>query len=214
MKRRTDNVLTVFLTVLLAAGAFAGSGCGDESTPADPQQVIETAFPEGGDLYTGITSATVEVSSIGYQDSILESRTVPVDGKTYAQVKDAIGGSGKSEGLFGLAENVESAGTEDLDGTEVDHVTGTFNVKKLVDQLESASEQVGDAAAAALPGVGELAELREKLVGADFDLYAQSGDGTFEQLDLTLSIDDRENASPPTRIRFSLTESDPEQAPN
>ena len=87
-------------------------------------------------------------------------------------------------------------------------------MKKLVDQLESASEQVGDAAAAALPGVGELAELREKLVGADFDLYAQSGDGTFEQLDLTLSIDDRENASPPTRIRFSLTESDPEQAPN
>ena len=212
MKRRNQNVLTVCLTVLLATGAFFAAGCGDETEPIDPRQVIETAFPEGGDLYTGVTSASVEVSSIGYQDSVLESRTLPVDAGTYAQVKEAIGGSGKSEGLFGLATNVESAGTEELDGTEVDHVTGEFNVKKLVDQLESASEQVGDAAAAALPGVGELAELREKLVGAEFDLYAQSEDGSLEQLDLTLSIDDRENASPPTRIRFSLTESPPEQA--
>ncbi|MBK8295584.1 MAG: hypothetical protein IPK93_12865 [Solirubrobacterales bacterium] len=111
-----------------------------------------------------------------------------------------------------MAENVETVGTEDLEGTTVDHVTGDFNVKQLVDQLESASQRVG--AAVSLPGVGELTELREKLVGATFDLYAQSGDGTFEQLDLTLSIDDRDNASPPTRIRFTLTESDPDQAPN
>jgi len=209
LKRPTHNVLTVCLTVLFASGALFAAGCGDEPAPADPQQVIETAFPDGNGSAPATTSASVEVASIGYQDSVLESRTLAVDPRTYAQVTTAIGGAGgKSDGLFGLAENVKSVGTEDLDGTEVDHVTGDFNVKKLVGQLESASEGVGDAAAAALPGVGELAELREKLVGATFDLYAQSGDGSFERLDLTLSIDDRENASPPTRIRFSLTETD------
>ncbi|MBK5232685.1 MAG: hypothetical protein JJE13_06855 [Thermoleophilia bacterium] len=201
------------LTVLLAAGALFAAGCGDEEPPADPQQVIETAFPDEGIAAGATVSATVEVASIGYEDRVLESRTLTVDPETYAEVREAItGAGGRGEGLFGLAEGIETVGTEDLDGTEVDHVTGDFDVKKLVDQLESASQEVG--AAASLPGVDELDELRDKLVAAQFDLYAQSGDGAFEQLDLTLSIDDRENASPPTRIRFSLTESDPEQAQN
>lgn len=188
-------------------------GCGDAEPPANPQQVIATAFPRNGGT-TVTDSASVEVTSLGFEDRVLESRTLAVDPQTYSDVTDAIAGAGgRGEGLFGLAGNIETVGTEDFDGIEVDHVTGDFNVKKLVDQLEAASTRVG-AAAASLPGVGELSELRDKLVAAKFDLYAQSEDGTFQQLDLTLSIDDRDNASPPTRIRFSLTSSDPEQAPN
>ncbi len=213
MNRPTPKRFTIHLTVILAAAALFAAGCGDETPPADPQQVIETAFPDGG--AAGATeSAEVEVASIGFEDRVLESRTLPVDPQTYAELTDAISGAGgPGEGLFGLAAGIETVGTEDLDGTEVDHVTGDFDVRKLVDQLESASTQVGTAAAS-LPGVGELDELRENLVAAKFDLYAQSESSDFQQLDLTLSIDDRDNASPPTRIRFSLTESDPEEAPN
>lgn len=214
MKRPTPNVLAVLPTVILAVAAIVVAGCGDEPPSANPQQVIETAFPNGAPAAQATRSAKVEVASIGFEDRVLDSRTLDVNPKTYAEVRKAItGAGGRGGGLFGLAENIETVGTEDLDGTEVDHVTGDFDVKQLVGQLESASRRAG-AAAVSLPGVGQLTELRDKLVGAKFDLYAQSGDGTFDQLDLTLSIDDRENASPPTRLRFTLTESDPEQAPN
>ncbi|MGK2931650.1 MAG: hypothetical protein ACSLFD_02540 [Solirubrobacterales bacterium] len=203
MKRPSPKLITA----LVVAGAFVAAGCGDDEAPADPGQVIESSFPDDAGKST-TASATVAVASLGFEDSVLETRTLTVDPGTYAEVKEAIGGTGgESEGLFGLAGNVESVGTEDLDGTEVDHVTGEFDVVKLVDELEAASQQVG-AAAASLPGVGELDELRDKLVGAQFDLYAQSETGELQQFDLTLSVDDRENASPPTRIRFSLTESD------
>ncbi len=213
MKRRTPKLPTGPLAALLTTAALFAAGCGQDDPPADPQRVIETAFP--GDIgATSPESATVEVASLGFEDAVLESRTLSVDPETYAEVGRAIGGiGGKSEGLFGLAENIETVGTEDLDGTEVDHVAGQFDVAELVGQLESAAEGAG-AAAASLPGVGELGELRDRLVSAEFDLYAQSETGAVQQLDLTLSIDDRENASPPTRIRFRLTGSDPERAPN
>ena len=55
---------------------------------------------------------------------------------------------------------------------------------------------------------GRLSQLEESLIEAQFDLYAAADGGPFQQLDLTLSLDDRDNALPPTRIRFSLTESD------
>lgn len=204
MKRPTLS----HLTPLFIAIALLAVGCGSDETAADPQQVINSAFPDQPVAKGDSTGAEVEVASLGFEDRVLESRLLSVEPETYAQIVEAISGAeGKGEGLFGLAGNTETVGTEDLGGVEVDHVTGTFDVKALVDQLEAASENVG-AAAASLPGVGELDDLRRTLVGADFDLYAESGDGEFRQLDLTLSIDDRENASPPTRIRFRLTETD------
>jgi hypothetical protein len=200
LKRPT---LSHLIPVLLACAAFA-AGCGDEPA-ADPQTVITNAFDDDRTAGDPV-GATVEVASLGYEDRILESRLLSIDPDTYVQVREAITGGG----LLGLAENIETAGTEDLDGTQVDHVTGEFDVTRLIDELESASAKLG--AGSSLPGFGELDELRKTLVAADFDLYAESGTGTFEQLDLTLSLDDRQNALPPTRIRFSLTEIDPEQA--
>lgn len=195
----------------MAAAALLTAGCGAAPPPADPQQVIESAFPADGNA-SG--TAEVEVASIGFEDRVLDSRTLAVDPPTYAEITNAISGAGGSgKGLFGLAGSVETVGTEDLDGTRVDHVTGDFDVKELVGELESATANAG-AAGASLPGLGELGDLREQLVAATFDLYAQSESGDFEQLDLTLSIDDRDNASPPTRIRFSLTGTDPGQAAN
>lgn len=203
MKRPTLS----HLTPLFIACALFASGCGDEPA-ADPQKVIETAFPDQETSGEPATGAEVEVASLGFEDRVLDSRLLSVESSTYGQIRGAISGSAsKSEGLFGLADGIETVGSEDQGGVEVDHVTGDFDVKALVDELEGSSDDVG-AAAASLPGVGELDELRDKLVAADFDLYAESETGDFEQLDLTLSIDDRENASPPTRIRFSMTESD------
>ncbi|MGK2955869.1 MAG: hypothetical protein ACSLFI_09405 [Solirubrobacterales bacterium] len=212
MKRPT---LSHLIPALLVFAAFA-AGCGDDPV-ADPEVVIQKAFAADQGAAEPV-EATVEVASLGFEDRVLESQLLSIDPDTYVEVQDAIAGSGSEKGgdedgggLLGLAINVETVGTEDLDGTQVDHVAGEFDVATLVDELESASTELG-AGSTALPGLGELDELRETLVAADFDLYAESGNGDFERLDLTLSLDDRQNALPPTRIRFSLTETDPEQA--
>ena len=56
-----------------------------------------------------------------------------------------------------------------------------------------------------MPGPGELERLGETRTAAGFDLYSAVGDSRLERLDLTLAVDDPDNALPPTRIRFSLT---------
>ncbi|MBK8295583.1 MAG: hypothetical protein IPK93_12860 [Solirubrobacterales bacterium] len=92
MKRPTPNVLTVHLTVILAVAAVFVAGCGDEPPPANPQQVIETAFPNDAPAGDNTTSAKVEVASLGFEDRVLDSRTLEVNSKTYAEVRKAITG--------------------------------------------------------------------------------------------------------------------------
>lgn len=209
--------------LLLTGAAFAG--CGSEDPPADPDEVIDRAY---ADLSSPAVAgeepaAEVVVASLGFEDQSLQTRTLSVEPGTYTSVREAITGSAATEaeavdgearsGLLGLSESIESEGTEDLDGVEVDHVSGSFDVGNLVDTLTGAIES-GDTPGGGdgLPGLGDLEQLQETLTEANFDLYVATGEGSFERLDLTLSLDDRENALPPTRIRFSLTEAAPTEA--
>ena len=219
MKRLSLGLLTC---ALLFTGA-ASTGCG-EDPPAEPGQVIERAMDDLSSTGAGARgpSAEVEVASLGFEDQPLQTRILAVNPGTYAAIREAITGpepddeagtgAGEGGGLIGLAGDIESQGTEEIDGIEVDHVSGTFDVENLIGSLSGAIESGGVAGDAGLPGLGDLEQLRETLTEATFDLYAATEDGSFERLDLTLSLDDRENALPPTRIRFSLTETDPTEA--
>lgn len=202
MKRLAISLLACSL--FLGAGVQSGCG-GDEPEPANPNQVLNRAFaqPASGE------GAEVEVASLGLEDQTLKARTLSLNPATYAAIREAIGSP--QRGLEAVVVDIETEGTEDLDGVEVNHVSGLLDVDGLVDSLIKASDAGAalEEEGAGLPGVGELEQLKETLVEGRFDLFARTDDGGFERLDLTLSLDDRENALPPTRIRFSLTETDP-----
>lgn len=192
--------ILLILTVSLAL--LAGqTGCG-ESDP-DPATVLDRALT--GEKLAGFGSGpqgsaggVVAVEALGYGDRVLDERRVVATPAVMAQVK---AGLGADSGLRGLAEDLRYDGTENVSGSETDHISGQLDVEKLGRALGgSRGEGLG-----ALAGVPDEAALRNSLASADFDLFAGSDDGVIRRLDLTLALDDPDNALPPTRIRFSLT---------
>lgn len=206
MKRLTLSLLACSLILL----GVVASGCGgDEPRTTDPNEVLNRAFDEVEAGTAPEVAAEVDVVSLGFEDRPLRSRKLSVNADTYSSIRDAI--ASPQQGLRSVVTGIESEGTAEIDGVETDHVSGRLDVDQLIKLLTKASADGTELnrGGTELPGLGELEQLRETLVEGLFDLYADTEDGAFKRLDLTLSLDDRENALPPTRIRFSLTESDP-----
>jgi len=206
LKRLT---LSLLVCSLVLAGAVQ-SGCGgDDPGPVDPNQVLNRAFDDVEAGTAPEAEAEVAVTSLGFEDRPLRTRILEVDAASYASIREAI--ASPEKGLRSVVTGIESEGREEIDGVETEHVTGRLDVDRLVALLTKASGEGADLDenGTELPGLGDLERLRDTLVEGRFDFYAEAGSGAFERLDLTLSLDDRKNALPPTRIRFSLTESDP-----
>jgi hypothetical protein len=197
--------LSLLACPLILAGALQAGCGGDEPDRVDPNRVLNTAF----DGESADTGAEVEVVSLGYEDRPLRTRRLTVNPATYQAIRRAI--ASPQRGLEAAVADITYEGTEQRDGVEVDHVSGQLDVDELIDSLTGAAGTVDGPARSGLPAAAELEGLRDTLVDGRFDLFAGTGGGPFEQLDLTLSLDDRDNALPPTRIRFSLTESDPSE---
>ena len=198
---------------LLCATALltALSGCGGGSTP-DPQQVLDTALSRESLLSPPIGDAEVVVSSLGFEDAVLDSRLLEVDRDTNAEIREALAGSATDfpgedgdAGLVGLIDDLVAEDSGELDGVEVDRVSGSIDVDGLVGRIRPLTGQPGAGDSESIPGVGELDQLENTLVAAGFELFAAEDDGSLERFDLILSLDDTENALPPSRIRFSLT---------
>lgn len=205
--------LSLLACSLILAGTMIG-GCGGDDRPAkDPYEVLNGAFETPAPVGDEQPGGEVVVASLGYQDSILRRRVLTVDPPTYASITEAI--ASPQRGLEDVVADIEYEGTEEIDGVETDHVSGRLDIEKLISSLEKAisAGAAGEDEGEALPGLGNLSRLEETLVDGRFDLYADRDGGAFERLDMTLSLDDRDNALPPSRIRFSLTESDPSEAP-
>lgn len=194
----------IALACALALTGAVASGCGEEEK-ADPYEILNGAF--AGNVPS--TPASVEVTSLGYEDKPLRTRTVSVGPAQYRAIREAI--ASPQAGLEMVVGDIETEGTEDVDGVETEHVSGRLKTEELIGALVVALQNGAgvDQEGELLPGLSELDSLKKMLADGDFDFYAEAGDGSFERLDLTLSLDDRDNALPPTRIRFSLTESDP-----
>lgn len=207
MKRLTLSLLAFSLILV----GVAASGCGEDAAPPDPNEVLNRAFDDVEAGTAPETAAEVDVVSLGYEDQPLRTRKLTVNEATYSSIRQAI--ASPERGLRSVVTGIESEGTAEIDGTESDHVTGRLDIDRLITALTKASEKGGglDKGGSELPGLGDLERLRETLVEGRFDFYAATDSGAFERLDLTLSLDDRENALPPTRIRFSLSESDPDE---
>jgi hypothetical protein len=178
------------------------AGCGDDDSP-DPESVVRSTLNPSSPSAGADADARVVVESLGFGDRVLDSRTVPVDAGEYEALRRALSVRGEG-GLASLLRDLSWEGTEQLDGVSTDHVAGSIDVEGLVRKL-GRLDASGAAPAGALPGLSDLQRLEKSLVGAGFDLYSATGDRRLERLDLTLAVDDPDNALPPTRIRFSLT---------
>jgi hypothetical protein len=187
---------TVLLALLLAFG-----GCG--GSEPDPEQVLDRALTlenlaEFGRGQDGPAGGVVEVEALGYEDRVLQEQSVKADPSVITQIRDALG---SDSGLRGLLGDLEYDGEADLSGTETDHVSGELEVAGLARALDDA----GGSGIGRLAGVDKGIDLEKTLTSAEFDLYAGQNDSVIRRVDLTLAIDDPDNALPPTRIRFSLT---------
>ena len=121
-------------------------------------------------------------------------------------------GEGNSLAQFGIdpaewVTELTNEGTEDLDGTEVVHVTGTADVTKLVEDLASVTEQAGQADQV---DTAALKQLEDSVENARIDVYAATADSTLRKFTLSLDILDP-TASPEatTSVALSIGIADP-----
>lgn len=198
------RVTLCLILFLLPATGLSAAGCGGDAAP-DPESVIASTLGPGSPGAGAGETARITVESLGFEDSVLDSRTVPVPADAYAAIRQALADRGDAA-LPSLFRDLASEGTAEVDGVETDHVSGSIDVSRLVRRLSRLDRSgAGLPDAGGVPALGDLERLEQTLTAAEFDLFSATGDHRLERLDLTLSIDDPDNALPPTRIRFSLT---------
>jgi len=190
----------IILALILAVAGAGPAGCGGESPAPDPHQVMDRAL-ERQTLDRSLATARITVESLGYRDRVLEKRELEVPPRALAQLRRGLADSG--DGFREIVTGLSYGGGSGRDGEETYRISGRVDPEALV----RAAERAG-AAGSLRAGMSAVA-LSRNLVGARFDLYAGQSDGALRQLDLTLSLDDPDNALPPTRIRFSLTGESP-----
>lgn len=108
-----------------------------------------------------------------------------------AQLQESEGQTGSLQ-AFGIdpatwVTDLINEGTEDLDGTEVVHVSGAADVGAVVDDLTAVAEQTGQADQV---GAASLEQIESAVTSATIDVYANAEDDTLRKLDLSVDIDD------------------------
>ena len=269
------------LRSLIAICAFALpipavlAGCGDDSSDADPQAVLDETFSTEERAASGDLSLTISGSAEGEQGGSFEAslsgpyqgeeddpnaipqldwtgsisadgagqsfsadaglvvtednafveyggETYEIGADSFAQFKQladsaAAQQSESGEGLsFGEAfsqqceSQIEAAGgdpaaceidfqswltdltndgTEDIEGTETDHVSGSLNVETMLQDLVELGSSVPQAAAGGVPTEEQVQQIAGAVEEASFDLYSGTEDRILRGLDLNIAID-------------------------
>lgn len=193
------------MLVVLALPPQAGCGGGND---ADPRQLLDTALSRGSLLSPPVGPTEVEIASLGFEDAVLDRQILKIDRETNIAVLEALAGSNEGNEDLGLATVIENLSAEDptdLNGVKVNRVSGSIDVGSLIEQIRPLAEsQSGGRGSEEIPGVGQLDQLEQSLAAAEFELFADAGDGSLKRFDLVLALDDPGNSLPPSRIRFSL----------
>jgi len=102
--------------------------------------------------------------------------------------------------------DLTNEGTEDLDGDEVVHVSGTADVPKLVSDLNGVAQQTGQATAL---GDADLDALARTVDAATIDVYATSGEHALRRIDVGLGLADPSGGSGELDVELSIGIADP-----
>jgi len=102
--------------------------------------------------------------------------------------------------------DLSNEGTEDVEGTDTIHVSGTADVNKLIDSIKSLS------GSAALPGGQQLEQLKNSVETSDFDIYSSTDDHRLQKLTTHLVFKPPSTSSTPgnesVTLDFGITFSD------
>lgn len=196
-------------------GPFQSSGDGGLPQLDFAGQATISAGGTDEDFEGGIT-LTADGGYISYagQAYELDAGTFELLQSSYEQSSELQEeqGEGNSLAQFGIdpaewVTELTNEGTEDLEGTEVVHVSGTADVGKLVADLTSITEQTGQSDQV---DTASLAQLEDSIKNATIDVYAAADDSTLRKFTLSLDIVDP-TATPEatTAVELSIGIADP-----
>ncbi len=97
-------------------------------------------------------------------------------------------------------------GTEDLDGTEVVHVSGAADVPKLIADLNDVARQTGQATDL---DAATLRQLEDTVTDATVDVYATDGDYSLRKFEVGLTLADPRGGSGEVSVDLGIGISDP-----
>ena len=215
--------------------AVASSGEGEGELPIDLSAELGGPFQSNGpaelpsvdfelsasvdaggmplDIDGGLT-LTGDGAWVGFQgaDYQLDDSTFEALEATYEQsAAERDDREGGSLAQFGIdprdwVTDLTNEGTEDLDGDEVVHVSGSADVPKLVSDLNDVARQTGQSTAL---GDGDLDALAGTVDAATIDVYATSGEHALRQIDVGLALADPSGGSGELDVELSIGVADP-----
>lgn len=197
------------------SGPFQSGG---EETALPEVDLTASASAEGAQTFDfeGGLVLTPDGAWVNYdgEDYQLDEATFGLLQSSYEQSAATAEESGETGSLsqFGVdpaswVTDLTNEGTEDIDGTEVVHVSGAGDVGAIVEDLTSVAEQTGQAATIDTASIAELEQLVES---AEIDVYASTEDDTLRQLDLAMDITDPESDGSAT-LAFSIGIAEPNE---
>lgn len=104
--------------------------------------------------------------------------------------------------------DLENEGTEDVEGTETIHISGTADTPKLIEDIKQIAENAPQAAEQVTPDqLSQLDQLTEIVSSAEFDFFTGEEDDILRKLEANIELDppDSEGAPESVNVDFSVT---------
>jgi hypothetical protein len=174
-------------------GPFQGGG---EGVPQfDITGDLKAETPQGDLDFAGGIISTGDSAFLNFQDTDYEVPQQLFDqfASSYERLR-AQGESNKDSNLLSSLgvdptnwlTDLENEGTEDVEGTETIHVSGTADVPELLADVQRIAKQAGPATEQITPA--QLSEVEDSIRSADFDVYSGADDNLLRKLTATLEV--------------------------
>jgi hypothetical protein len=163
--------------------------------------------------FDGGLTVTPDGAWIGF-----DGKDYQVDDTTFQAFKSAYENSasqqdGQDQGSleqFGIdpqswVRDLQNEGTEDLDGTEVVHVSGSADVPKLVADLDDVARQTGQSSQL---DAATLKQLEDTVTDATVDVYATTGDYSLRKIEVGMKLADPRGGSGEVDLELGIGISD------
>ena len=194
-------------------GPFQSNGTGNlPSVDFDVTAAIDSGSSNFD--FDGALTVTGDGFWVGFQgdDYQLDDSTFQAVKTSYeqsaSQQSDAEEGSLQQFGIDpqSWVTGLTNEGTEDLDGTEVVHVSGSADVPKLVADLNDVAQQTGQATDV---DASTLKQLEDTVTDATIDVYATEDDYSLRKIEVGLTLADPRGGSGEVTVDLGIGISDP-----
>ncbi len=175
----------------------------------------EPSFDFDGGLTITTEGAFIGFDGTEYQLDDASFQALKASYEQSAEQQDTEEGQGSLE-QFGIdpqswVTDLTNEGTEDLDGTEVVHVSGSADVPKLVADLNDVAQQTGQAQQL---DPNALSGLEDTVSDATIDVYAATEDDALRRFDVGLTLADPRGGAGEVTVNLSVGISDPGGEPD